>query len=171
MRSLLAVLLGLAGPACNSSICPDHSGCAALGKPAPTSLGRGVAGAVANQSDLILGECQAECGFAEAAIRVWRTPAPVTDEAAARALATTPPLTTTTAQSRYQLALDPGDYLVCASAPSGLGGMPCAAVTIRTGVTTINVKTRYGDTGLVVFDEGRPTQRSAEVFGFSPALP
>jgi len=161
----------VAGSACNSSICPDHGGCAAFGKPASTSVGRGVAGAVAHESDLILGDCQAECGFAEAAIRVWRTPAPVTDEAAAKAMAATQPLMTTTAQSRYQLALDPGDYLVCASSSSGLGGVPCAAVTIKTGVATINVKTRRGDTGLVVFDEGRSSQRSPEVFGFSPAIP
>jgi hypothetical protein len=149
------------------SPCP-RSGCDAFGRRASYTVRQGVAGSVASQSDAINDGCEA-CPLDRTQLRLWKTAGRVADLAAAREVAAGAPTRVIDVDGRYQVELDSGDYLLCALR-YGPVEQPCAAFVVGSGtVTTINVKRRYGPTGLLIFDPGAPGPRSPEVFDFSPA--
>jgi hypothetical protein len=167
LRALVQTALILAaGPTCTP--CP-RSGCDAFGSPASASVRQGIAGAVAHLSDVVNDGCE-ECPLSQTQLRLWKTDTRVADATAARAAAAAAPTTVIDADRRYQAELQPGEYLLCAAPRGGTLQPPCAAFAVASGtVTTINVKTRYGQTGLMVFDHGASAARSPEIFDFSPA--
>jgi hypothetical protein len=162
------VLAALALAAASCHPC-ERGGCDAYGRRAAATVREGVVGAVALLSDVIDsnglgGECQ-ECGFSTVDVLVWRTALPITTEDAARAAMAAPPTTIVHADRAYQIALGPGDHLLCAS--RGESNPPCAAFPVVAGeVTTVNVKTGKGLTSLLVFDPGATAARP-ETFAFS----
>lgn len=151
----------------------ERGGCDAYGRRAEATVPSGVAGVVALLSDVVSsdvahGDCQ-ECGFGAVDVLVWRTASPITTAAGARTAMAAAPITTVDADRRYQIALSPGDHLLCAS--RGEPDPPCAAFSVLAGgVTTVNVKTQKGLTGLLVFDAGAAGARP-EAFAFSAPSP
>jgi hypothetical protein len=116
----------------------------------------------------VANDCE-ECPLSQTQLRLWKTAAPVADASAAQAAAAATPTKLIDANGRYQVELEPGNYLMCAASRGGTME-PCAAFAVASGaVTTINVKTRYGQTGLMIFEPGASAPRSTEVFDFSPA--
>ncbi len=123
----------------------DREGCDALAKAAP-ERGTGVAGIVAESSDVVTSGCQ-ECSFGEATLQIWRVDAPVAVESEAVALLDMrQPDLESHVSGRYSHALEAGSYLLCVR-PN------CVDLTVFAGETvTINIKRRDGPTGFFVVD-------------------
>jgi hypothetical protein len=134
----------------------DREACDAFSKPASAAIAQGIAGVVSLDSDTVYSGCRL-CVLSTAGLEVWPSPTPARD-AAACPLALGSSAQTITAIGRYQQALDPGEYLVCVSAPHA---RPCLGLTVSAGkVTTLNVKQVQGPTMLAVLDPRTPTFRS-----------
>jgi hypothetical protein len=158
--SILFLLLACV-PGCNEC---DRRGCEALERPAAAAqVDRGIAGAVAYATDIVTNDCSA-CGFSSAELKVWSTPSLISESAAAQAVIDGgPPTLTFQADQRYERALTPGHYLVCALP------FQCAAVTVPDkGVVTVNVMQAYGPGRLVVFEAGSSSRRTTGLFTFFP---
>ena len=158
MLALTATFFGPTG--CKNVNNCDRDGCSAYGH-ARNDYGitRGIGGFVAFESDVIANGCQ-ECGFSSARLMVWSTDTPVSDATAAQSIVNESSATFNfMANSSYEKELDPGYYLVC-SLPG-----KCASVTVSaTGVITINVKTLYGPSSILVFEPGIDTPRTEGIF-------
>jgi hypothetical protein len=138
----------------------DRKGCDAYARPATgPAAGAGIAGVLVSESDVVGNGCQ-ECGFGSGEIQIWATPTLVADQAAAAAVVNGAPATfTVMASGRYERALDPGAYLVCASQGE------CAAVTVPTaGRVTVNVRQIEGPFTLAIFEPGSTTRRTTGIF-------
>jgi hypothetical protein len=67
-----------------------------------------------------------------------------------------PPDATVHADGRYEQSLDPGTYLVC-NRPD------CASIQVESGhVASLHVKTLFGPTQFIVFDQHQGAQRVAD---------
>lgn len=102
--------------------------------------------------------------MSSAPLAIWAAPGPVTDVVAARALVQAGPATVTLqADGRYQQALDPGSYLLCADPSSYNTG--CVSIAVMAGhVTPVNLKLFYGPSQFIVFDPQTRKQVSAPMF-------
>jgi len=153
---LVAILAGTAIVAGGCSHC-DRDGCEAVGRHAsPHDVSQGVAGTAGLRSDTsgsTFGQpdCN-ECPLFRATIRFWRLDAlPATTADALAACQANPPALRIEADPRYEVALDPGDWLACVAGGDGA----CAAVTVRPGeVTTLNVLVGMGYAELFVGRRG-----------------
>jgi hypothetical protein len=152
----LGLVCALGAAACSQPC--NRSGCDAYARPA-TAAAAGIAGILVYESDSIGNGCQ-ECGFATGEIQIWATPTLIADEATAAARVLASPATfTVMANGRYERALDPGTYLVCASQGE------CAAVTVpAAGRVTVNVRQINGPFSLAVFEPGSSTRRTTGIF-------
>jgi hypothetical protein len=157
IRACLLVALSFALAACNPC---NRDGCDAVDKPAADSGKSAIAGVVVSESDVVSNGCQ-DCPFASAPLAVWAAPAPVTDVESARAIVHAGPAAATLdAEGRYQQALDPGSYLLCAF-PSTYNAA-CVSVSVIAGhVTPVNLKLLDGPFRFVVFDPQTRAQVSA----------
>jgi hypothetical protein len=110
------------------------------------ALAQGISGVVSSESDSGSNGCF-PCAWGEARLDVWATPTPVGNAAEAEAVvAAGPARTTILARQRYQQPLGPGSYLACVLPGS------CAAFSLAAGeVVSMNVRTLYGPTQLVLF--------------------
>ena len=160
-------ILFLAGLLLQGSCMPcQRSGCEAYQRRASATIRQGVAGAVAAPSDAIGNGCQ-ECPLSQATLRVWRAEDPIVTGDAAQSLAAATPTFVVEADQHYELALDPADFLLCASGGTSIPVSPCAAFSVVSGsVATINVEIRNGPTSLLVFDANVSIPRP-ETFDFS----
>jgi hypothetical protein len=153
-----SALFGATG--CKNVINCDRDGCSAY-EHARSDYGitRGIGGFVASESDVVANGCQ-ECAFSSAELKVWSTDTPISDAAAAQSVVDGSSATFTfVAISKYEKTLDPGHYLLC-SLPG-----KCASVTVtETGVFTINVKTLFGPSSILLFEPGIDTPRTEGVF-------
>jgi hypothetical protein len=144
----------------------ERSGCEAYRRPSPASVGQGVAGVVAALSDVVGNGCQ-ECPLGRATLRLWRAERPIANAEALPEVVAATPTSVIDADGRYQAALGPADYLLCASHPGAPADLPCAVVSVTAGkVVTVNVKVRDGLTSLLVFDASMSVPRP-ETFDFS----
>jgi hypothetical protein len=96
-----------------------------------------VAGIVASESDAVANDC-AECSFAGSQqVYAWLLDMPVTTNAEVRNITTaSPPVATTTsaADGKYALPLDPGPYVVCVQ-------ISCFnATAVANQTTTLNLR-------------------------------
>ena len=160
--ALLILVLHIgAGFATGCAPC-NRSGCQALSSPAVDTGRSGIGGVVAIESDVITNGCQ-ECTFGSTTLAVWKTSSPVTDRASARAAVdNSPPTMTILAENRYDLALDPGQYLVCRR-PN------CVLVEVVSDhLTPVNVRIIFGPTNFIVFD--RTSRRQALATEFDVGL-
>lgn len=163
-RSVLFGLV-LASLWCESCHDCNRSACQAYQRPATASIGLGVAGMVASESDTVQNDCQ-ECGFASGTLDIWLTSGLVQDAVTAGAIARTTPLVAMQADGHYEIELAPADYLLCVD--SGMGG--CVPFTVASGkVTTVNVKRINGPTGFLVFDAGSSVPRPSQVLNVTPS--
>ena len=146
-RACCLVALSFMLVACNPC---NRSGCDAAGTPAADNGKSAIAGFIALESDVIDNSCQ-ECPLSSAPLAIWAAPAPVTDVVGARAIVQAGPATVTLqANGRYQQALDPGSYLLCAD-PSSYNAV-CVSVAVMAGhVTPVNLKLLFGPFQFIVF--------------------
>jgi hypothetical protein len=154
---LLWALASLVGPLLGCEADCARPGCEALGQPAAPS-GTGLAGVVAESSDLVVNGCS-ECGFGTAALQAWRVEAAMGSESeVATLMMMRAPDWEAQVSERYQHALPPGSYVLCVR-PN------CINLTIAEGQTrTANIKRRDGPTSFFV--GGGDAARLAEDFGF-----
>jgi len=147
-RACLFVVLSFVLAACKPC---NRSGCDVLDLPAADNGTSAIAGVVASESDVIANGCQ-ECPFASATLAVWAASAPVTDAASAKAIVQAGPAAfTLQADGRFQQALDPGSYLLCADPSSH--NFACVSLAVVAGhVTPVNLKLVYGPFRFIVFD-------------------
>lgn len=167
-RSCSVALVLIALCACSDDNCA-REGCDAIAEPvASTSISTGIAGVVATETDLVENGCQ-ECWFASGSFEVWSAPSPITTQEEATALiAAGPSSARIAADPRYELALEPGDYLVCHR--SSVGGV-CAAVSLAAGqISTIHLKLIFGPPQMRVFDSKSNTPREGGIFSVEGAL-
>jgi hypothetical protein len=135
----------------------DRQACESFSKPASATITQGIAGAASLESDDVVNGCQL-CALSTAGLDVWSSPVAVREGGAACPLTSRPDARNVSAIGRYEQALDPGEYLVCVSAPRA---RPCIGVTVAPGkVTTVNIKHMNGPTSLAVLDPGSATVRS-----------
>jgi hypothetical protein len=94
-------------------------------------------------------------------LAVWEASTPVTDAVSARAIVQGGPAAVTfQADGRYQQALDPGSYLLCAD-PSSYNAA-CVGVAVLAGhVTPVNLKLLFGPFRFIVFDPQTRAQVSS----------
>jgi hypothetical protein len=135
-------------PACTPC---NRSGCDALGAPAADDHTSSIAGVVASESDVVSNGCQ-ECPFAAMALSVWNASGSVADASSAKAIIQAGPAAAQIhADGRYRQALDPGDYLLCASV--GSYESACVSVEVVAGhVTPVNLRLLFGPFQFTVFD-------------------
>jgi hypothetical protein len=140
LRAGSAIVAVFAGAFCGCREC-DRSGCAAMDDQAhPRHVTQGIAGAVAFHSDVsgtdLFGKECNECPLSEGTVEAWRAEGPIAgaDEGLALCAGQVPDVQVD-ASPRYEVALDPGWYLVC------LRRQSCASVQVGDGeVTTVNLK-------------------------------
>ena len=140
------VVLALLNAACadTNDDC-DRAGCEALSQHARDTGEAGVAGVVAEESDVVGNGCQ-ECGFGSAHIDFWATDETVDDFSELQR--TRPPSASIDADRQYSLVLEPGAYVACVESY-------CANVTVHEShVTTLNVHLLFGPTQFVIRDPG-----------------
>jgi len=151
MRRLMLGKLVLLS-ACVLSACAEceREGCDALTRLAP-ERGAGVAGVVAQQSDVVSDGC-AECPLASATLEVWTLEAPFERRSEVPALvAARPPDLTRDISGSYDQALSTGWYLLCVR-PN------CIEINVHEDETlTVNVKRRDGPTGFFVGRHSSPS--------------
>ncbi len=165
MRARVSIMF-LAGAAVVAGGCSycDREGCEAVGRHAsPQDVSQGVAGTAGLRSDTSSStfgqpDCN-ECPLFRATIRFWRLDAlPATPADALAACQAKPPALRIQADPRYEIALDPGDWLACVAG----GEEACAYVTVWPGeVTTLNVLVGMGYSQLFA---GRRSEALAEGF-------
>jgi hypothetical protein len=123
-----------------------------------TQGGTGLAGVVAQSSDLVTNGCE-ECPLGKATLQIWRVDAAIENKAAAVALLEErEPDVTQDVSGRYRIALEPGQHLLCVR-PNCIGLTVAAAETV-----TVNIKRRDGPTGF--FIGARNVTSFKEDFGF-----
>jgi hypothetical protein len=162
-----SVLFALAFASLWCGSCQDcnRSACQSYQRPAAASIGQGVAGVVASESDVVANGCQ-ECGLASATLEIWLTNGLVQDAVTVGAIARTTPLVAMQADGHYEIELAPADYLLCVD--SGMGG--CVPFAVASGkVTTVNVQRINGPTGFLVFDAGSSVPRTSQVLSVTPS--
>lgn len=156
---ITGALVGLAVMACEDNC--DRAGCEALERPAQdASISAGIAGVAASESDLVANGCQ-ECTLSQGTLEVWTAATAVTtvDDAAAL-VASGDPTDVVQIDERYELALEPGEVLVCTGDRS-----VCAGVTIAVdAVVTVHGSYPYGEPSLVVFEAGVDEPRTDRMF-------
>lgn len=142
----LAVACGIPSETC------DRSGCEAVAQPAPATIDRGIAGAVASPSDLGINGCT-RCSFAPAQLTVYTAEQPVVDEATAKQVFDAAMIAAViSANGRYEQALASGEYLICLDR----GGVSyCTGLTVPDlGVISVHVILPLGSPLLIVFLPG-----------------
>ena len=143
----IALALTLGGLACSEECAREACDEVHQAQGAGT-LEQGLVGVIAYSTDACENGC-CECTYSSIELDVYAVSAPVTSAAQARAqLEQATPVATIAADERYAQALDEGMYVVCVR-----DFERCANIEIAAGdVTTLNVRTLYGPTQLVVFD-------------------
>jgi hypothetical protein len=136
----------------------DRQACESFSKPASPTITQGIAGATSLEGDDLVNGCQL-CALSTAGLDLWPSPAPVRDAGAGCPLTSHPDARNVSAIGHYEQALEPGEYLVCVSAPRA---RPCIGVTVAAGkVTTVNIKHLNGPTLLAVVDPGGAVRSDA----------
>jgi hypothetical protein len=140
----------------------ERGGCAAVDtrSQGSISLSRGLVGAIAVQSDVVVDGCQ-ECGFGTAQLTIWETSERIgSSQAADRIVQTVASLRRIDADGRYEVSLDPGHFLIC------LLPERCAAITVpEAGVVNLNVMRRAkGESTFVIFEPGAAQRRTDGIF-------
>ncbi|HEX2729986.1 MAG TPA: hypothetical protein VHM70_00215 [Polyangiaceae bacterium] len=115
--------------------CPTE-GCEALNARSDEK-GTGIAGVVAQLSDVVANRCQ-ECPFGVAGVNVWSVDAPLESSSDVSRVVAQPALQQVTANERFKIELDAGNYLVCVI-------NECVNVVVKQGaITTLNVRLTEG---------------------------
>jgi hypothetical protein len=110
--------------------------------------GSGVAGVVAQSSDVVSDGCT-ECPLAAATLQIWTLAGPFEQRSSAAELVSTrPPDVTREVEGNYRETLDPGWHMLCVR-PS------CVELNVHAGETlTLNIERREGPTRFFV---GKPS--------------
>lgn len=136
----------------------DREGCTLLDNRA-TQRGTGMAGVIAQKSDVVMNGCQ-ECPLADTSLELWVLDAPVSDADAEEVVRQRPADVSSAASGKYIQALQPGPHILCVQ-------RQCVVITLVADQTlTVNIKLRAeGSPGFFV---GRKASGALEEeFGFS----
>jgi len=168
VRAIAIVLAGTAAAVACQAAC-DREGCEEGARPVDdASIEQGIAGVAFSESDVVANGCQ-ECTLSQGTIHVWAAAGPIESEAdAAAVLAGGEPEHTVSIDERYELALEPGHWLVCVGSEDE--ARTCAALALARGdVFTVHARFVFGPASLVVFEPGEDDPRDdAELFEVSP---
>ena len=141
----------------------DRRGCEAVEEPAEAAISRGVAGAVAYESDTAgMNGCFA-CPLSNTTVAIWSTDRPVLDDDMATAVVEgQSPAALLPVEGRYERPMPVGDYLLC---DLKWETYYCVAVAVvEEGVTTVNFHELYGPTIIWVFEPGETSPTETTVF-------